>query len=258
MQCNSINMIFQTLSSGSKGNSAIVICGEVKLLIDAGISYNRIKNILDEEGLDFPNFSGILITHSHSDHIKGLESIIKHTKLKVIIPKEMYEELKEIVPLNRTIFIQDKNKLKDVEIDLIHTSHDTKSSVGYIITYNNRSLVYITDTGYINRKYLKVLKGKSIYLIESNHDEEMLMNGPYPPFLKQRVLSDKGHLSNKTTAGYLEQLITEDTKYILLAHLSEKNNTEEKALEETKAKVINKNIEIMIARQDEASKLIEV
>ena len=130
--------------------------------------------------------------------------------------------------------------------------------MGYIITYNGKSLVYVTDTGYINRKYLSKMQGKNIYLIESNHDEEMLMNGPYPPFLKQRVLSDKGHLSNKTTASYLEKLVTDDTKYVLLGHISEKNNTQELALKETNSKLDNRKVKVMLALQDETSKMIEV
>ena len=258
MQCPCTNLKFKILASGSKGNCAIVLCQDINLIIDVGISYLKIKNYLEDNNLSFSSFSGILITHSHSDHIKGLSSIIKHTKLKILIPEEMYPELKEIVPLNRIVFIKDKNSLKDVKIDLIHTSHDTACSVGYIITYHKKSLVYITDTGYINRKYLKMMTSKDIYLIESNHDEQMLMNGPYPPFLKQRVIGDRGHLSNETTSNYLQQIIVENTKYILLAHLSEKNNTEELAYNTTKEKLKNPNIKIMIAQQDKPSPLIEV
>jgi len=258
MQCPCTNLKFKILASGSKGNCAIVLCQDINLIIDVGISYLKIKNYLEDNNLSFSSFSGILITHSHSDHIKGLPSIIKHTKLKILIPEEMYPELKEIVPLNRIVFIKDKNSLKDVKIDLIHTSHDTACSVGYIITYHKKSLVYITDTGYINRKYLKMMTSKDIYLIESNHDEQMLMNGPYPPFLKQRVIGDRGHLSNETTSNYLQQIIGENTKYILLAHLSEKNNTEELAYNTTKEKIKKPNIKIMIAQQDKPSPLIEV
>lgn len=258
MPCQCTNLKFKTMASGSKGNCAIVLCDKVNLIIDIGISYLNLKRKLEESYLDFSSFYGVLITHSHADHIKGLSSIIKHTKLKVLIPKKMYQELQEIVPLERVIYIEDKNKLGDVDIELIHTSHDTACSVGYIITFANKSLVYVTDTGYINRKYLQKMENKDIYLIESNHDEEMLMNGPYPPFLKQRVISDRGHLSNKTTATYLKQIIGTNTKYILLAHLSEKNNTESLAYNTTKEVIKDKNIDLMIARQDEESTLIEV
>ncbi|MBO5138758.1 MAG: MBL fold metallo-hydrolase [Bacilli bacterium] len=258
MLCQSTKMKFKSLASGSKGNCSIVICQDTKIIIDIGISYLSLKRKLESSDIDISEFSILLITHSHSDHIKGLESFIKRTHIKIGITKEMYQEFKEIIPLNRILFLQDANILNDVNITLIHTSHDTSASYGYIISYNNKSLVYVTDTGYINRKYLNMMKEKDIYLIESNHDEEMLMNGKYPQFLKQRVLSDKGHLSNKTTAGYLEKIVGDNTKYVLLAHLSHENNTEEKALIETKEKLYNKNINILIARQDEESPLIEV
>ncbi len=258
MQCQCTNLKFQTLASGSKGNCAIVLCGKINLIIDAGISQRTLKKRIEENGLDFSSFFGILITHSHNDHIKGLEGIIKYTNLKIMIAKKMYDELKNIVPLDRIIFLEEKNKIEDVRIELIPTSHDTAYSVGYIITYQEKSLVYITDTGYINRKYLKMLENKYIYLIESNHDEEMLMNGPYPPFLKQRVISDRGHLSNNTTAKYLKEITGNNTKYVLLAHLSEKNNDEALAYNTTKEALEEKNIEILIAHQNEVSPIIEV
>lgn len=258
MPCQFTKLKFKSLASGSKGNCSIVICSNTKIIIDIGISYLKLKRKLESSGMDISEFSILLITHSHSDHIKGLSSIIKHTNIKLGMTKEMYKEFEDIIPINRIIFLQDKNILNDVGIDLIHTSHDTPCSYGYIINYNNKSLVYITDTGYINRKNLQLIKGKEIYLIESNHDEELLMNGRYPHFLKQRVLSDKGHLSNKATAEYLNKLVDNNTKYILLAHLSEENNKEELALTETKEKLSGKNIEIMIARQEEESPLIEV
>ncbi len=258
MPCNSIKMKVKTIASGSKGNCSIVLCNKTNLIIDMGISYLTLKRSLEENSLSFNDITGILITHSHKDHTKGLLSLIKHTKIKVYIPEKMYDELKEIVPKERCVFITDNFNINDVEIELIHTSHDTASSVGYIITFNNKSLVYVTDTGYINRKYLAKMTEKDIYIIESNHDEIMLMDGPYPRFLKERVISDKGHLSNKTTAKYLKKIIGKNTKYILLAHLSETNNTEELALNTTKEEINNQNIEVLVAKQNEESPMIEV
>ena len=258
MQCHSINMKIKTIASGSKGNCSIVICNETKIIIDMGISYLTLKKSLEENSLSFSNINGVLITHSHNDHIKGLSSLIKHTSLYVYIPKEMYESLKEIVPYEKCIFIEDTFTINDVEIELIHTSHDAPYSVGYIIKQDNKKITYVTDTGYINRKYLEKMVGCDAYLIESNHDEIMLMDGPYPRFLKERVISDKGHLSNKTTAKYLKKIIKSNTKNIILAHLSENNNTEEKALEAMKEQGLDKLCNIIIARQYEESDLIEV
>ena len=251
-------MKVQVLASGSKGNITIVLCDKTKFIIDIGLPYLTVKRILEEKEMAFDDFQGILITHSHSDHIKGLSSLVKHTNIPVIIPEEMYIDLEKVVPKERCKFIDDKFSINDVNIELIHTSHDTNYSVGYIIEYNKKELVYVTDTGYINRKFLKKMLDKDIYIIESNHDEVMLMNGPYPRFLKKRVISDRGHLSNKTTARYLKDIIGIKTKYIVLAHLSEKNNTEDLAFQETNKILENKNIKLLIARQEEETEVLEV
>ena len=251
-------MKVQTIASGSKGNCTIVLCNDTNLIIDMGISYLTLKNSLEENSLSFDNFNGILITHCHKDHTKGLSSLIKKTNIPVYIPEKMYNSVKEYVPYPRCIIIDDEFYINDVKINLLHTSHDAPCSVGFIIRNNDKSLVYITDTGYINRKILNNIVGKDCYIIESNHDEVMLMDGPYPRFLKERVISDKGHLSNITTAKYLKKIVGKNTKNIILAHRSETNNTEEKILEAIDNVELDKNINIYIARQNEEGPLIEV
>ena len=251
-------MKIKTIASGSKGNCSIVLCDETKFIIDMGISYLTLKKSLEENSLSFDQFTGVLITHNHKDHINGLASLIKKTNLQLFIPQEMYEGIKEIVPKDRCEFIDDIFKINDVTIELIHTSHDAPYSVGFIINQDDKSIVYVTDTGYINRKYLAKMINKDLYLIESNHDEIMLMDGPYPRFLKERVISDKGHLSNTTTSKYLKKLVGDRTKYIILAHISEKNNTEELAYECTKKALEDDKIEVLIAKQYEESQMIEV
>lgn len=251
-------MKVQTIASGSKGNCTIVLCNDTKLIIDMGISYLTLKNSLEENSLSFDNFNGILITHCHKDHTKGLSSLIKKTNIPVYIPEKMYDSIKEYVPYTRCIIIDDEFYINDVKINLLHTSHDAPCSVGFIIRNNDKSLVYITDTGYINRKILNNIVGKDCYIIESNHDEVMLMDGPYPRFLKERVISDKGHLSNITTAKYLKKIVGKNTKNIILAHRSETNNTEEKILEAINNVELDKNINIYIAKQNVEGPLIEV
>ncbi len=251
-------MKVQIIASGSKGNCTIVLCNDTNLIIDMGISYLTLKNSLEENSLSFDNFNGILITHCHKDHTKGLSSLIKKTNIPVYIPEKMYNSIKEYVPYPRCIIIDDEFYINDVKINLLHTSHDAPCSVGFIIRNNDKSLVYITDTGYINRKILNNIVGKDCYIIESNHDEVMLMDGPYPRFLKERVISDKGHLSNITTAKYLKKIVGKNTKNIILAHRSETNNTEEKILEAINNVELDKNINIYIARQNEEGPLIEV
>ncbi len=251
-------MKFKVLASGSKGNCTVIISDEAKIIIDMGISYQTLKKSLEEDSLSLNDFTGILITHCHKDHTNGLASLVKHTRLKVYIPIKMYDSLKELISRDDCIFIEDNFKINDLKIELIHTSHDAPASVGYIIENNNKSLVYVTDTGYINRKYLTKMLKKECYIIESNHDEKMLMDGPYPRFLKERVISDKGHLSNTTTAKYLQKIIGNNTKMIVLAHLSETNNTEELAYNTTKELLSDKSIEILVARQHESTAIIEV
>ena len=251
-------MKLKTIASGSKGNCSIVLCDETKFIIDMGISYLTLKRSLEENSLSFDQFTGILITHNHKDHISGLASLIKKTHIKVFIPLEMYDGIKELVPKDRCEFVDDIFKVNATQIELIHTSHDAPYSIGFIITQQEKSIVYVTDTGYINRKYLKKMENKDLYLIESNHDEIMLMDGPYPRFLKERVISDKGHLSNTTTSKYLSKIVGNKTKYIILAHISEKNNTEELAYQCTKEELNNDKVEILIAKQYEESAFIEV
>lgn len=258
MLCNSIKMKIKTIASGSKGNCTIVLCENTNFIIDMGISFLTLKKTLEENSLSFDDFAGILVTHCHKDHTKGLATLLSKTKLEVLIPEGMYESLKEYVPYPKCRFIEDHFQINDVEIDLIHTSHDAPASVGYIIKHDNKSLVYVTDTGYINRRYLEKMVGHDCYMIESNHDEVMLMDGPYPRFLKERVISDSGHLSNNTTAKYLKKVIRKNTKNIILAHLSEKNNTKEKAIEAIKNQELPETIQIWIADQYEESPMIEV
>ena len=175
--------------------------------------------------------------------------------------KKIDEIVKEVVEKESCIFIDDNFSIGDLNIELIHTSHDAPASVGYIIENNKKTLVYVTDTGYINRKFLSRMTEKNCYIIESNHDVKMLMNGKYPFFLQQRILSDKGHLSNKDCSRYLSTLIGDKTKYIVLAHLSEENNTPELASLELDKMLEKSNVKInktYIAKQDESLETIEV
>lgn len=252
-------MKVKVLASGSKGNCTLIQTDKLNLLIDIGINYQYLLNELKEIKLTPKDIDYVLITHTHSDHIKGLASLVKKTDLRVYALEEMLEELYKRIPSTNIILYEKSLEIEDLKIELIRISHDVEG-VGFIIENKKESLVYITDTGYINKKYLPLIKNKTIYIIESNHDEEMLMEGPYPYILKQRVISDKGHLSNNTVANYLLESVGEKTKYIILAHISEKNNTEELALQTTKKLLEENNIHknIIIAKQYESLEEIEV
>ena len=252
-------MKVKVLASGSKGNCTYIETEKLKLLIDVGVTFSYLTSELEKISVLPGELSGILITHSHSDHIKGLQSLVKRTNIPVYITEGIKEDLIDKIPESNFRTLSLENQLENLVIECIPTSHDVES-VGYLIHEGDTSLVYITDTGYINRKYLSNLANRDIYIIESNHDEKMLMNGPYPYILKQRIISDKGHLSNTTVASYLTKLVGEKTKCIVLAHLSENNNTEDLAYQTTKNMLIEHNLdrEIIIAKPHESIETIEV
>lgn len=252
-------MKVKILASGSKGNSTLIRTDKINILIDMGINYQYLCTELEKIDVDPKQIDAILITHTHSDHIKGLASLVKKTNLKVYILPEMMEEISKKIPSSNIHYYEEPTYLEDLKINLIRISHDVEG-VGFIIESKTSSLVYITDTGYINEKYFPSMKNKNLYILESNHDEEMVMEGPYPYILKQRVLSDHGHLSNNTAAEYLSKIVGKDTKKIILAHISENNNTEELALETTRNYLKEHNIEkeIEIAKQYESLDEIEV
>ena len=245
------------LGSGSKGNSTLLIGKKKKILIDVGFSYPKMLRLLEEYHLTPNDIDGILITHTHKDHIGGLSTFIKRNMTKVYTNKIMYQELLNIIPEEVMLIYDEDFCVDEFQVEVIHTSHDAKGSVGFIISNDNKSLVYVTDTGYINEKYLPKLKNKNVYIFESNHDIKMLMEGPYPYVLKQRVVSDKGHLSNEQSGNYLKELVGDKTEKVVLAHLSETNNTPSIALETVK-EILNNEVLIETAYQDETLDLGEV
>lgn len=252
-------MKIKVLASGSKGNCTYIETEKLKILIDMGITYQYLVNELNALNISPNNLDFILITHTHNDHIKGLQSLVRKTNIKVLITNGMKDDLLKKIPIENIQIISDETIIEDTKISLIHTSHDVES-VGYIVENNHKSFVYITDTGYINKKYIPTLSNKELYIIESNHDEKMLMDGPYPYILKQRVISDKGHLSNHTTGKLLSEIIGNNTRKVVLAHISEKNNTEELAYKTVKDILDSKNIniDIELAKQYESLEVIEV
>ncbi len=213
---------------------------------------------LGEFNIKPKDIDAILVTHTHSDHIGGLKVFVKNNNIPVYTNSKMYDELKKIVSEDMLITMEDEYSIGEFNIIDIHTSHDAPGSVGFIINDGNSNLVYITDTGYLNKTYLKKIVNKDVYILESNHDINMLMTGPYPYILKQRVVSDKGHLSNEQAGNYLKEIIGDKTKRIILAHLSEINNTPEIALETVKDIINNNDIIVETAFQNECLDLGEI
>ena len=250
------------LSSGSKGNSTLVITDKVKILIDLGTTTSYVEAALNNLNVDVKEISHILITHSHVDHIKGLKVFIKRYNPVILVTEDMKNVLEKELGNFRYEYYEDKKAIiGDLTVNVIKTSHDAEESIGFVLTNNNSSMVYITDTGYINQKYFKILSNNNLYVLESNHDIKMLMDGPYPYYLQQRVRGDKGHLSNKQASDYLCKFIGDNTRKIVFAHISEHNNSYEKVIEtfnEELSKNDMKFDDVLIAKQNEATEVIEV
>ncbi|MCF0136850.1 MAG: MBL fold metallo-hydrolase [Oscillospiraceae bacterium] len=221
-----------TFASGSSGNCSLVSCGNVNILIDAGISMRRIVKGLAAFGLTPHDICGVLITHEHSDHISGLPMLVKHHGVKAFTVPELVCALEYIEPtLAPNIKCVELNKpfmLGDIEVKAFRTPHDSKYSVGYRLI-GDTVFAYATDTGSVTHELVEGLMGAETVLIEANHDLQMLRYGPYPPYLKRRIMSPTGHLSNDDCKKLALLLANSGTKHIILGHLSKENNTPEKA-----------------------------
>lgn len=220
-----------------------------------------INEKLKENNTLLSNIDYILITHTHADHTSALKTITNKYKPTLILTIPMLEDMPYLKKYENIKLLEDDMIIDNILIENIKTSHDTSDSRGYIITEGTSSMVQITDTGYLNQKYFKKLSNKNVYIFESNHNTDMLLNGRYPGWLKRRVASDRGHLSNESSSFYLSKIIGENTKEIVLAHLSEENNTEDLALSTLKQEFIEHNIDftnIKVAKQNEITGTIEI
>lgn len=247
------------LASGSEGNVTYVETNNHKILLDIGMTVKYITEKLSELSVSPSEIDYIFITHVHDDHVKALKQFIKKYNPTICVSPQIFAELEVLKEYDKILLYDNQVSLDDVTIDIIKTSHDTTDSRAFILESNGTSIVYLTDTGFINQKYFPKITNKDIYLFESNHDIEMLLNGPYPKWLKDRVMGPYGHLSNKDSAIYLAKNIGDKTKKIVLMHLSHKNNTEEVALETIKEIFEEYEVNfsnIVCAKQKEKSELM--
>lgn len=225
-------------ASGSGGNCLLLSDGSTHVLVDAGISMRRIEASLREVGIAMSDMIGVLITHEHSDHISGLKMLLKYHHVSVYAPHTVANRLRGMLPdidgsLN-IIEVGSTFELGSLRVRAFHTPHDTDESVGYRFG-GSGSFAIATDMGHVTDEVLDGLTGAETVLIESNHDIDMLSYGPYPVYLKRRILSDHGHLSNKDCAALARHLAENGTTRIILGHLSKENNTPETALAESHA-----------------------
>ena len=219
-------MEFYTLASGSGGNCSLVRTEKEVLLFDVGISCRRIERSLDHLGLSLGEVSAVFITHEHADHISGLDALSRKCAAPIYASCGSARTLPErVIPFTAG----DSFALESCTERSFATSHDAAEPVGYRIDGTDGSLGILTDTGYVTEAAADALLGVDMLLLEANHDVELLQSGPYPDFLKRRILGARGHLSNADAAEFAIRAVGGGANDIILAHISEENNTPELA-----------------------------
>ena len=261
-----------SIASGSSGNCIYVGSEATHLLVDVGISGKRTELGLNSLGLSARDLDGILITHEHADHINGLGVIARKYGIPIYatpgtieailtgggvgkIDSSLFHEVKEDVKLT----------IKDLTVNPMRISHDAAQPVAYRISYGNKKVGICTDLGVYNDYTVECLKGMDAVLLEANHDVNMLQVGPYPYYLKQRILGDRGHLSNENSGRLLSRILHDGMQNIILGHLSKENNLPELAYEAVRMEITmgdnpyNANdFRIQVAARDEVSQVINI
>ena len=247
-----------TIASGSEGNCALLSAGDTHLLLDAGISCRRIAAALNELGLALSDIAAVLVTHDHSDHICGLDTMSRRWHIPVYASpaalRQLAFRIAGIAPLLHEIECGAPFSLGDFTVTAFPTSHDGHGGVDYRFDCGGASAGALTDSGYVTDEARRVLSGVELLLLESNHDVERLRSGPYPYQLKARILSDHGHLSNDAAAAFAAELARSGTRQIVLAHLSQENNTPRLALEAVCAAVAGMGVAVEVAPRGELSR----
>ena len=226
-------MILHVFASGSGGNCMLLSDGDTNILIDAGISMRRVDSSLRQAGLQIRDIGGVLITHEHSDHVSGLKMLLKYHDLPLYAPHTVAARLGGMLPeaaeRMHVIPVGADFRIGSLRVRAFHTPHDTDESVGYRVE-GSCVFALATDMGCVTEEVLHGLLGADAALIEANHDPDMLLDGPYPVYLKRRILSDHGHLSNADCAILARRLAESGTSTLILGHLSRENNRPQLAL----------------------------
>jgi phosphoribosyl 1,2-cyclic phosphodiesterase len=231
-------MYFSVLGSGSKGNALYIESGKTSILIDAGFSGKEIARRLAIHDRELDTLDGLFLTHEHSDHVQGAGVISRRYRIPVHANAGTFQGSdKKLGKLHERVeFETGKSvQLQDLEVRSFRISHDTLDPVGFLVSDGKVSVACCTDTGKVSHLVANRLSGCDALILEFNHDPMMLKQGPYPLFLQQRVRSSQGHLANGDAAAFLQTLLHDNLKYIILAHLSETNNTTDLALKSASA-----------------------
>jgi len=256
-------MRFSVLGSGSRGNCVYIETAHSAILIDAGFSGKEIANRLALINRGIESLDAIFLTHEHHDHVCGVGVMSRRCNIPVFANEGTFQgadtRLKRL--FKRGEFQTGGSIVfNDFHIRSFAVSHDTNDPVGFIIGSRESRLGICTDTGIVSRLIGRRLQGCNALILEFNHDPDLLMNGPYPPALKQRVRSNQGHLSNGDASSLLDTLIHERLQRVVLAHLSETNNLPDLAYEEALRAVRNRLEEniLDISQQDKPTTLFEI
>lgn len=240
---------FCTIASGSSGNCTYIGSDHTKILIDAGISGKKIQEGLADLSLTGDQIDALFITHEHVDHIKGAGILSRRFDIPVFATAEtwaaMEDSLGKIAPSNKRIIYADEVcAVNDLCVKPFAIPHDAAEPVGYSVFAGEKKLTLATDIGHVTDTIRENIEGSDLLLLESNHDIEMLRKGSYPYHLKQRILGERGHLSNVAAGELLTEVMTGKMRYVFLGHLSDENNNPHLAYETVENILRNKQIEV--------------
>lgn len=236
-----------SLFSSSSGNCTYVFSETTKILVDIGVSAKRLTEKLSELNISADEIQGVLITHEHSDHIKGIRVFCKKHNIPVFASKKTWQSLVslEIDSILKNEFEPYNDfQIGDIKVSPFSIPHDAIDPCGFNLFCGNEKVTVATDIGHITPELLKRFESSNTILLESNHDVNMLRAGKYPYLLQQRIIGNYGHLSNVSSAETVEYLIKKGTKNFILAHLSESNNLPSLALETVKSRLFMNNIDL--------------
>ncbi len=261
-----------SIASGSSGNCIYAGSDSTHILVDVGISGKRTEAGLKELDLSMRDIDGIFITHEHSDHIAGLGVLSRKYEIPIYATKGTIDAIKKSssvgkIPeeLFQPICADEKIVIKDLVCNPMRISHDAAEPVAYRISHGKKKVAIVTDLGNYNDYTVESLKGMDALLLEANHDVKMLQVGPYPYYLKQRILGDRGHLSNERAGQLLCQLLHDKLQAVVLGHLSKENNLPELAYEAVRVEVTMADTEVkmsdipmQVARRSDVSPIIHI
>lgn len=260
-----------SIASGSSGNCTFVGSTQTKLLVDAGISGKRIENGLSSIEVSPQDIQGVLITHEHADHIQGVGVLARRYHTPIYGTAETINSILKINSIGRIpeellhyVIPDQAFQINDITVEPFSTSHDASNPVCYTFQADGHKIGMATDLGKYDDYIIAKLAGAEILLLEANHDVNMLMVGGYPYYLKQRILGDRGHLSNENSARLICKLFHEKLKHITLAHLSQENNYEELAYETVRIELSNlvddrsSEALLSVARRDTVSDMLSI